>query len=121
MATAPAADQTIPNFPFFEVDGPTAVFGCERTRYLSRDEGYRVSALLRDEADAFSQLFYRGGRLSDHGFKLKPEYAETGMATIRGLMSSFAPPHESKEGTVALAIHHWCDRCEPTARVADEA
>ena len=105
-----ATDNEIPDFPFFTVDGPTAVFGCQEDQYLDRREGSRVRCLLRDEAEAFSQLFYVGGKLEDHGFTFKPEYRSEGYSTLSALMRSFSPSHEAKEGTVALAIHHWCDR-----------
>lgn len=110
-----SAADALPDFPFFKVDGPTAVFGCDQSHYLSRSEGTRVARLLRKETDVFSALFFSGGSLAQHGLRWKEPYREHGMATLRGLMCSFAPPHESKEGTVALALHHWC---EP---IADDA
>lgn len=109
------ANDTLPEYPFFEVDEPTAVFGCEADKYLSRSEGSRVSRLLPKEAKAFSALFFSGGKLSDHGLQFKEPYRAQGYATLRGLMCSFAPPHESKEGTVALALHHWCEPVEVEA------
>jgi hypothetical protein len=109
------AEDSLPAYPFFEVDGPTAVFGCDADKYLSRSEGSRVSRLLPKEAKAFSALFFSGGKLSDHGLQFKHEYREKGYSTLRGLMCSYAPPHESKEGTVALALHHWCEPIEVLA------
>lgn len=103
------AGEEIPPFPFFEVDDVTAAFGADRDKYLSRQEGSRVERLLQNEAEVFANLFYKGGRLSDYGLRFKPEYREEGFKTLRALMCSFAPSHQAKTGTVALALHHWCE------------
>lgn len=109
---AEAEQTTLPDYPFFEVDGITAAFGCSGDKYVSRTDANAISRQLRDESRAFTQLFFKGGSLADHGFRLRPQYAPKGHATIRGLMCSFEPSHEAKEATVALAIYHWCDRIE---------
>ncbi|MFE8106937.1 hypothetical protein [Sphingomonas melonis] len=110
------ADSAIPDFPFFAVDDATLAFGCGQDTYVNRRGASALSRLLRDEAKAFSSLFFCGGTLEQHGFTLKPEYKAEGTKTIRALMKSWAPAHEAKEATVALALHHWCDRVP----VADE-
>ena len=104
-----ANDAPLPDYPFFEVDDATTVFGCKAGQYLSRGDGSRVARQLRRERDIFSALFFSGGRLEDHGIRFKPEYCGKGFRTIVALMKSFQPSHEAKEGTVALALHHWCE------------
>ena len=105
-----ASESEIPEFPFFTVSAPTAAFGCSRDKYLSKQEGSQVSRLLPLEVRAFEKLFYEGGRLSDVGFKFKEEFRTNGPATLRALMCSFDCSHEGKTGTVALALHHWCEQ-----------
>jgi len=110
-ATAPRAmlDDGLPDFPFFEVDAPTAAFGADEAAYLDSRTGSEVARRLTTEAKVFSSLFFVGGKLSDFGLRFKEPYRETGHNTLRALMCSFAPSHEAKEGTVALALHRWCE------------
>lgn len=105
----------LPEFPFFVATDPEVAFGAADERYLSRAEGKRVASLLRTEAGVFSTLFFSGGRLSDHGLQFKAEYREHGFKSLVSLMKSFIPSHEAKEGTVALALHHWCEPVEVQA------
>jgi hypothetical protein len=104
----------IPEYPFWQADEAEATFGANRRRYavLSNGEADAVARQLRDEERAFHSLFFNGGRLADHGFQWKPEIARDNKPylTLRALMCSFDPSHEVKTATVALALHHWCDR-----------
>ncbi|RDC59757.1 hypothetical protein HME9302_00952 [Alteripontixanthobacter maritimus] len=102
-------DREIPDYPFFEVDGLTAAFGADRSVYLSKSEGSAVARRLPDKAEIFSRLFYVGGTLAEHSLRFRPEIARKGHATLKALMVSFEPSHEAKKGTVALALHHWCE------------
>lgn len=113
-----ATDAGIPDFPFFRASDPEVAFGCGQERYLSRAEGKRVSRLLPKETEAFSALFFTGGKLSDHGLRWKPECKDGGFVTLAALMKSFGPSHEAKEGTVALALHHWCEPIPADAEAA---
>lgn len=103
----------IPDYPFWQASEVEAVFGAERERYVNRYDAGDISRLLRKEVKAGSALFFSGGRLADHGLQWRPEIAaQKPMLTLQALLCSYAPAHEAKEATVALALHHWC---EPTA------
>jgi hypothetical protein len=102
----------LPDYPFWQADGAEAAFGADSSHYsaVGRSEASSVSRQLRKQAKVFSALFFSGGSLADHGLRWKPELAEQRpMMTLRALMCSFDPPHEVKEATVALALHHWCE------------
>lgn len=129
MAEAAQGAFELPDFPLFEIDDVEAAWGCKADRYVGcgryengKRIGSRIERLLRDEREAAAALFYRGGRLTDHGFVVKPDLDPTAAhRAIGSLLRSFAPSHEEKMGTVALAIHRWCDRCEPTASAEQSA
>ena len=58
---------------------------------------------------ALSSLFYRGGKLADHGIKVRDEYdAGKVMRYIRATLGDFGPPHEHKIGGIAHALSKWC-------------
>lgn len=108
----------LPEYPFWQAGDVEAAFGAGRHRYatLSKEEATQVSRLLRAQAQAFTMLFFRGGRLADHNLQWKPEIAKDTAPhlTLHALMCSFECSHEVKEATVALALHHWC---EPISQV----
>lgn len=106
----------LPEFPLFEMDDAEAAFGCDISRYVGngyddgKSVGYRLERRLRDEASCGAMLFYKGGKLETHGFTIKPGLERAKVYRgISALLKSFAPSHEQKMATVALAIHRWCD------------
>jgi hypothetical protein len=114
VATNPEA-VAIPEYPFWQADELAAVFGADALKYaaLTKQDANAVSRLLRNEERIFSDLFFNGGSLAQHGLRWKPEIAEQKPhLTLRALMCSFEPSHEVKTATVALALHHWCEPVE---------
>jgi hypothetical protein len=110
QAKQPAANAKIPAYPYWQADAADASFGADLSRYVKRDEAYAIERNLHREAGVCSALFFSGGRLADHGLRWRPEIArQRPMQTLRALLCSFAPSHEAKTATVALALHHWCE------------
>jgi hypothetical protein len=114
MATEPTTD--IPEFPLFDVDDAELAFGADVSRYYGPrgwDAGKsvgRIADLLPAEARAFAGLFYNGGGLESHGFRCKPDLvSEKVSRALSALMRSRSVSHQQKEGTLALAIHRWCE------------
>lgn len=97
---------TVPNF-----DGPSAVFGADLRDYppmANIPEEFR--SYSGKYQDIFSALFFRGGKLADHGIKLKNGISHPrAMRAIRAYMCSFAPQHEHKTATVAWALSDWTE------------
>lgn len=62
---------------------------------------------------AAQQLFFKGGKLSDHGFKPK-EGIDVGRASmaIGAILASWEPKHEHKIAGVGFLINQWFDRVE---------
>lgn len=59
--------------------------------------------------DALSSLFYSGGRLADHGIKVRDGHdASKVMRYIRATLGDFGPRHEHKIGGIAHALAKWC-------------
>lgn len=98
----------VPNYPFFEIDGPESAFGCPRDRYLPLDkdaaEALFKAMPTREAADeligtgAVVHATWRGGTSLDPAKVLH---------TMGGLLRSFAVSHEIKQATVAVALYHW--------------
>lgn len=112
--TSPVAEPiTIPEYPFFNVDGPERVFGSPIERYLadSKEEARRICKELPAEARAAEYLFsngHLGGCDAIEGRDCVLEVsAEAIRDTTMALLCSFAPPHEVKIATVAVALHRW--------------
>lgn len=58
---------------------------------------------------ALSSLFFEGGKLSDHGIKVRDGYDERKvMRYIRATLGDFGPSHEHKIGGIAHALAKWC-------------
>lgn len=55
-----------------------------------------------------AELFYKGGKLSDHGYKPR-EGVQAGKATaaIGAILSSFDPSHEMKMAAAGFLIDEW--------------
>lgn len=105
---------SIPEYPFWEADHPTQVFGADGSRYLqvTKSEANEICHLLPDEARAADELFSTGAlRGSGLGRGLNPALTPQGVrGTIQALLASFAPSHEVKCATVAVALHRWFDQ-----------
>ncbi len=105
----------IANPPKFDVptfDDITVAFGSVEKHYLTRQQlgdWYDMNTPTPYH-EAFNGLFYRGGKLADYGLSIKPGLDQTQvMRALRALMSSWAPKHEIKTATVAVALANWCD------------
>ncbi len=103
-------------FPVPEFDGAAMAFGAPDGAYLSREQlgdwyGFGHTPFHR----AVETLFYNGGTLAEHGLKWKDgvDGKKAGIA-LRALLGSFAPTHEIKIGTCAVALANWCDYTPPT-------
>ena len=59
--------------------------------------------------DALTSLFFRGGKLADHGIKVRDGYDATKvMRYIGATLGDFGPSHEHKIGGIAHALSKWC-------------
>jgi hypothetical protein len=104
------ATQPIPSYEFWQASDADAAFGADIDKYVNRSEASSIERALPVTAKVCAALFYGGGTLREHGLQWKPEIAtQRPMRTLQALLGSFAPPHEAKVATVALALHHWCD------------
>lgn len=60
--------------------------------------------------EALSSLFFRGGKLADHGIVPKPGVdLKKVMRYIRATLGDFGPSHEHKIGGIAHMLAKWCD------------
>lgn len=99
-------------FPIPEFDDVEIAFGAPGYAYATRDEIGDLYGLMQSNpfCKAASGLFFQGGKLSDYGLKWKDGVDEAkGMRAVQALLSSWAPKHEIKEGTVALMLSEHCD------------
>lgn len=79
-----------------------------------------VRAVPRQYTDAVSTLFFRGGRLADVGFALRPDVdAKRFYGCLRAILGSFDPPHEVKEAVAGSLVARYCDPL-PTAASSNE-
>lgn len=116
VATDVDVESDLLEFPLFEVNDAEAGFGCSIGRYVGAgyEDGKVIGSglrrKLRREAEVAGDLFFSGGKLADHGLRVREELdATTVHRALSALLKSFQPSHEGKMGTVALAIHHWCE------------
>lgn len=94
---------------FREFTGADAVFGANERdypKYADIPEAMRRwSGVYHDAA---SGLFYKGGKLEDFGLELKPDTDRAAFfTTLRALLSSWAPSHEVKMGTVSWLLSEY--------------
>lgn len=84
--------------------------------YLSYHEGQcgLVDRKWEKVADA---LFFNGGKVEDHGLKLREGIDKaTAYNTLRWLLSSWEPKQEQKSATVGFVISKWWEPiAEPVA------
>jgi hypothetical protein len=60
--------------------------------------------------DAVSMLFFKGGKLSDHGMKPKAGVDEKKVyRVLRACLSDFSPSHEHKIGGTGYLLSQWYD------------
>lgn len=114
MQTETAA---VPSFSLPDFNEVDAAFGADNKDYLTfaqmGEQFYRGHHPMCHVAQS---LFFKGGKLSDYGLKLKPEIDQRkAKIAIMALLSSFAPKHEVKIGTVGVALANWC---EPISKAA---
>jgi len=112
--TAPTAAEGLKVGPhqFRKFNGLDAAFGADIKDYPSREvipeEFQRHRGTKFNEI--VSALFFKGGSLSDHGVRIKPDIDRAAaMTAIRALLCSFAPKHEHKEATVAWCLSEWTE------------
>lgn len=104
---------TIPKFTFFEASKPEVAFGCGANRYLaiSKSEANPLCKALPDETRAAEHLFANGHLGGCNAIERRDCALDASAEAIRdttlALLRSFAPPHEIKIATVAVALHHW--------------
>ena len=59
--------------------------------------------------DALSSIFYKGGKLSDHGIEMKPGIDQVKVLRyIRATLGDYGPSHEHKIGGIAHMLAKWC-------------
>lgn len=59
---------------------------------------------------AIQSIFFRGGKLSDHGITMKPGVdGDKVMRYIRATLGDFGPKHEHKIGGIGHMLAKWCD------------
>jgi hypothetical protein len=107
------------DFPLPKFDNVTVAFGADAKAYLTREQLGDWYGLYGDNSEtpfhkAVKNLFHRGGVLADHGLTPKEGYTLAQiMPALRALMGSWAPKHEIKIGTCAVALANWCDYSPP--------
>lgn len=105
LETAPTALK-IGDHQFRKFQGIDAAFGANEGDYPAREaipsEFYDGRTKFNDVVSA---LFFKGGKLADHGLKLKAGTDPASFyTTLRALLCSFAPKHEIKEATCAWLL-----------------
>ncbi|MBS7671521.1 hypothetical protein [Croceicoccus gelatinilyticus] len=111
----------IPVFPFFEAPDVEMAFGCPIERYLdvSKGDAEKLLELLPEEAQ-MTQMLMNQGHLGEeqfgmtgrtYGVDATPEVIRK---TVTALLRSFAPHHEIKAATVAVALHNWFPKAAGT-------
>lgn len=119
MTTKTAAPA--PKFPgplFTDVD---ATFGADNRSFLTHEQLGDWYGLYGDNSHtpfhkAAEGLFFNGGALSDYGLSIKDGVDSAAVyKALKSLLRSFAPKHEIKIGTVAVALANWCDLADETA------
>jgi hypothetical protein len=99
------------NHTFRAFDAADAAFGANRADYPNEKDIPETYLRGRSKGGkVFSELFFNGGKLEDHGLKLKSDVNSSEFySTLRALMSSFEPKHEIKEATCGWLIEECTD------------
>lgn len=96
-------------------DDITVNFGADEKDYLTREQlgdwyGLYGGNSRTPYHKCAEGLFSNGGKLADYGLSIKADLdVRMVMKAIGALMRSFAPKHEVKIGTLAVALSNWCD------------
>lgn len=103
MYKTPTIEDALPIFEPTEAELRRGELG--KDRYLSRREYETEPKEFKTEIDIANKLFFSGGNLAQHNRQLK-KGVESGKfyGCLKALLSSFAPPHESKMLTAGLFI-----------------
>jgi hypothetical protein len=99
------------NHTFRDFGGTNVVRGVDSRDYPAMADIPSTHTSGRSKGcKVFSELFYGGGRLGDHGLRLKTE-VDSGKfyTTLRALMASYAPKHEIKEATCGWLIEEYTE------------
>jgi hypothetical protein len=98
-------------FPIPKFNDAEIAFGAGTNHYLT--ESQLGDWYLHDFTpfhQAVDTLFVSGGKLDDFGLTVKSNLnSEDVYRALKALMRSWAPKHEIKVGTVAVALANWCD------------
>lgn len=108
--------KTIPKYDLPDFDAATLAFGPNESAYLTREQlgdWYDMNA-RSPYHDASDGLFFKGGSTEEYGLHVKAGLDEEKVRkTIHALMRSWAPKHEIKRATVAVAFANWFDYRKP--------
>lgn len=90
-------------YPIPKIDVAKAAFGLDADQYFNRNS---LPDVPENYESIISSLFFCGGDLPEMQNEVDRSLAA---AFIRGLLASFAPPHEAKVATAAYALWVWCE------------
>src|SRR5687768_10903164 len=115
MATIPEID--LPEYPLFDVSDIEAEMGADGHRYAgprgwdaAKGPCNEISRALRAETDAYHAIFYSGKSLEEAGYRVRSDLDETKVQrAFSALLRSWDVSEQQKCGTMALAIHRWCE------------
>ena len=59
---------------------------------------------------AATMLFYKGGRIEDHGLKIKSDLDSSKVYRyLKATLGDYGPKHEHKIGGIGHMLSKWCD------------
>jgi hypothetical protein len=95
-------------------DADVVLFGARLSEFPPFDDLPEEFRRRRHRCCEIAQnLFFNGGKLSDHGLKLKPGLkSEDVYRALSAWLSSFEPKHEHKIAAVGYAISEWFDEAD---------
>lgn len=100
-----------PLVPVWEITDAEVICGAKIKWPDRRDPRLKdVPEKFKDVANA---LFFKGGKLSDHGLSLRPDTPANFMKCLRAVLCSFEPPHEVKEAVAGSLLQHYCQDGKP--------
>lgn len=99
------------------LDPLKCAFGAPSSAYPKMEDIPEEHRSMRSNGcEVFSKLFFSGGRLSDHGLKLKDDVdSDAFYFALRALMSSWEPKHEVKTATCGWLIETHTEPLEESA------
>lgn len=102
----PVADNNIP-----EVSDADCVFQGRWRELLPKWEDLtkEEQAMRGPFCDALSSIFFKGGKLVDHGIHVKDGFDSAKVHRyIKATLGDFGPSHEHKIGGIAHMLKKWC-------------